>query len=173
MVSTETSRYFSYLYKEQWICFLTCSFMKKAQVYNVLVVLLYNFHCMLFSCLHLLSFSLLFHIWGKTFNSKKKKHFFKIIVWITNVVKICFKMWQNIVFSSNYPWRMNCCCLQHVTKWNQLDFVACCRQQNSKSKMLQDNNLTMGDPVKHFHSTCKKHVFVAAAPANFPGSLAV
>ena len=44
MVSTETSRYFSYLYKEQWICFLTCSFMKKAQVYNVLVVLLYNFH---------------------------------------------------------------------------------------------------------------------------------
>ena len=104
---------------------------------------------------------------------KKKKHFYKIIVWITNVVKICFKMWQNIVFSPNYPWRMNCCCLQHVTKWNQLDFVACCRQQNSKSKMLQDNNLTMGDPVKHFHSTCKKHVFVAAAPANFPGSLAV
>ena len=116
--------------------------MKKAQVYNVLVLLLCGFHCILFCCFHLQPFYFFCQILDEIFDSKK--YFFKIIVWITNVVKYVSKC-GGTVFSPNYPRNIKFSCLQHATEWNQFNFAACSRQQKSQSKMLQNNYLTMGD----------------------------
>ena len=51
-----------------------------------------------------------------------------------------------------------------------IDFIACCRQQNSSSKMLQNKIILLWEPLKHFHTICKNHVFVTVARENNPMS---